>query len=45
MVHIKFLAATPNMLYFKTDFNQEHFEQVDFNRVSKKLTRKAKQPC
>lgn len=42
VVHMKFLAETPGVLYFKTDFNQENFEQVDFNRATKRLTRKEK---
>lgn len=33
---MKFLAETPGMLYFKTDFNQ-YFEQVDFNTANNRL--------
>ncbi|KAF5303653.1 hypothetical protein FQA39_LY09900 [Lamprigera yunnana] len=37
-----FLTVTPGVLYFKTDFNEENFEQVDFNRATKRLTCKEK---
>ncbi|XP_050504407.1 uncharacterized protein LOC126883199 isoform X1 [Diabrotica virgifera virgifera] len=42
VVHMKFLAESPGVLHFKTNFNQENFEQVDFNRAAKRLPRKGK---
>nr|CAH7763082.1 unnamed protein product [Callosobruchus chinensis] len=41
VVHIKFIKEKPGMMYFKTSFSQEEFDQIDYsyNRDSRRITR------
>lgn len=38
IVHMKFLSETPGVLYYKTNFSQNEFEEVDFNRPNRRLS-------
>nr|CAH7730360.1 unnamed protein product [Callosobruchus chinensis] len=47
VVHIKFIKEKPGMMYFKTSFSQEEFDQIDYsyNRDSRRITRQIGDPC
>ncbi|KAJ8929753.1 hypothetical protein NQ314_017543 [Rhamnusium bicolor] len=38
VVHLKFLTEEPGNLYFKTNFGQTQFDQVDFSRPSRRTS-------
>lgn len=40
VVHMKFVADKLGVLYFKSSFIDEHFQEVDFNKTEKRISRR-----